>query len=78
MFLQQLRLKSINEEFLDILKYIPEGVMIAQINVDARIQDDKMGLGQTFSKDIVQFLLNIKKTHQVDVRFQNKSMREFT
>ena len=34
MFLQHLRLKSINKEYLDILQYIPEGVMIAQINVD--------------------------------------------
>ena len=29
MFLQALKLKSINEEYLDILQYIPEGIMIA-------------------------------------------------
>ena len=68
-FLQQLRLKSINGEFLEMLQYIPEGIMIAHIEVEESKRNESMGIALNFSKDFNQFLLNMKKVHNIDVRF---------
>ena len=52
--------------------------MIAHINIDQKKQEENLGTSLTFTKDIAQFLLNVKKIHNIDVKFQNNSMQLFT
>jgi len=74
MFIQQYYLKSINEEFKELLKHFPEGVMITKTSQTKKYEHREEPM---FSKELAGFLYNMKKKFQTEVMFMNSSMREF-
>jgi hypothetical protein len=54
-FLGQLVISNLNEEFFEILRHFPEGVLIAQVD---QLQSE-FNRSLAFSKDMQEFLLNL-------------------
>jgi hypothetical protein len=76
MFIQQYYLKSINEEFKELLRHFPEGVMITR-TAQTKKKEHLMREEPMFAQELASFLYNMKKKFQTEVMFMNASMKEF-
>ena len=70
-----MKLDSINKEYESMLRYVPEGIMIARTE-----EADNQSFGEFISKStgLQQIIDNLKKSQRLNVIFQNKSMIKFT